>query len=199
MAAETIRGKDDMCAPPSLSREWVQRIGNRTSRKTPRNSRCLGSGFGCMPWLPSPTQVLKEDRWPTVTAVGVTDRVNHMIGGCAAGTLFGMKHGSVKMGAIACPLFAFTTAMVDLSGETFRGGREQFVQKNPMVYTPWILHDPSSLGCIYNSPSLRCEGRGRFELNGSGGMLLARTAVRCGGEEGRWALGAGAWSQGLVH
>jgi len=30
-------------------------------------------------------------------------------------------------------------------------------------------------------------------------MLLARTAVRCGGEEGRWALGEGAWSQGLVH
>ncbi|EKX41990.1 hypothetical protein GUITHDRAFT_111845 [Guillardia theta CCMP2712] len=45
---------------------------------------------------------------------GKDDLLNHVIGACAASGVVGARFGSVRMAMIACPLFAFSTAVVGL-------------------------------------------------------------------------------------
>ena len=55
---------------------------------------------------------------------GKDDMWNQAAGACAAAGVVGARYGSAQTAAIACPLFAFTSLMVDLSGKTFRPSRE---------------------------------------------------------------------------
>lgn len=54
------------------------------------------------------------------TVRGKDDLWNQATGACAAGGVVGARFGSAQTAVIACPLFAFTSIMVDLSGKTFR-------------------------------------------------------------------------------
>eukprot|EP00802_Teleaulax_amphioxeia_P021078 Tamp_21404.p1 GENE.Tamp_21404~~Tamp_21404.p1 ORF type:complete len:164 (+),score=31.40 Tamp_21404:28-492(+) len=51
---------------------------------------------------------------------GKDDMWNQAAGACAAGGVVGARFGSAQTAVIACPLFAFTSIMVDMSGKTFR-------------------------------------------------------------------------------
>jgi hypothetical protein len=68
---------------------------------------------------------------------GKEDMWNQAVGACAAGGVVGARFGSAQTAAIACPMFAFTSIMVDLSGKTFRPSREIMSVKHAEHVAPY--------------------------------------------------------------
>ena len=68
---------------------------------------------------------------------GKDDMWNQAVGACAAGSVVGARFGSAQTAAIACPMFAFTSIMVDLSGKTFRPSREIMTVKHAEHVAPY--------------------------------------------------------------
>lgn len=86
---------------------------------------------------------------------GKDDLWNNAVGACAAGSVVGARFGSAQTAAIACPMFAFTSIMVDLSGKTFRPSREIMAVKHAEQSTcPPIK--PRSSGLVATKSFVMC-------------------------------------------
>lgn len=67
---------------------------------------------------------------------GKDDMYNRMIGACAAGTVVGMRTGKASTSAVACPIMAFVSAVVDLTDSRLTPPKEWYYHKHPELVAP---------------------------------------------------------------
>uniref|UniRef100_A0A7S0HJC1 NADH dehydrogenase [ubiquinone] 1 alpha subcomplex subunit 11 n=1 Tax=Hanusia phi TaxID=3032 RepID=A0A7S0HJC1_9CRYP len=63
---------------------------------------------------------------------GKEDVTNHVVGACASGAAIGARYGSVKVGMVACPIFAFSAAVVGLCNGTVHAPKAVVASKHPL-------------------------------------------------------------------
>mmetsp|Transcript_13697 Transcript_13697/g.11409 ORF Transcript_13697/g.11409 Transcript_13697/m.11409 type:complete len:155 (+) Transcript_13697:31-495(+) len=127
--ASTVFGSVAGFFTGSISSVWAEPALKRTSPLSV-GSKGMGIIAGQTALFAAVGGVFASGTVVSSTIRGKDDMWNQAIGACAAGGVVGARFASAPTAIIACPLFAFTSIMVDLSGKTFRPSREKMAIKH---------------------------------------------------------------------